>query len=207
MKKVKKRIGIFGGTFDPPHKGHIAIAEKAMEQFSLDRIYFIPAYLPPHKPNRDFITAKQRLTMVKLAFGGHKNFRISTVELQRRGISYTIDTLKTFKRRFPNADLILIIGADNLAQFQSWKSPKQILRLAALAVYKRRGFNASLKNRSIAFQPIKGKLLQVSSTKIRNKLEKRMGVSKLITKQIERYIKKHSLYLYINQAARKRNKK
>jgi len=202
-----KRIGIFGGTFDPPHKGHIAIAEKAARQLSLDRIYFVPAYMPPHKLHRDFITAKQRLTMVKLAVRGHNNFRISTVELQRRGISYTIDTLKTFKRRFPNADLILIIGADNLAQFQSWKSPKQILRLAALAVYKRRGFNASLKNRSIAFQPIKGKLLQVSSTKIRNKLEKRMGVSKLITKQIERYIKKHSLYLYINQAARKRNKK
>jgi len=199
------RIGIFGGTFDPPHKGHIAIAEEAMKQLSLDTIYFVPAYLPPHKLKHYSMTAKHRLTMVKLAIDGHKDFKVSTIELQRRGISYTVDTLKAFRSRFPNASLILIIGADNLEQFQLWKSPKAILQLASLAVYKRRGFNQSLKNQNIAFQPIKGKLLQVSSTEIRNRLVKGLAVSKLLSRPIERYIKRHSLYLHSHSIVRKRN--
>ncbi|MGD0590391.1 MAG: nicotinate (nicotinamide) nucleotide adenylyltransferase [Bacteroidota bacterium] len=198
------RIGIFGGTFDPPHKGHIAIAEEAMKQLSLDTIYFVPAYLPPHKLQHYSMTAKHRLTMVKLAIDGHKDFKVSMVELQRRGISYTVDTLKAFRSRFPNAALILVIGADNLEQFQSWKSPKAILQLASLAVYKRRGFNRSLKNQNIAFQLIKGQLLQVSSTEIRKRLVKGLTVSKLLSRPIERYIKRHSLYLRSYPIIRKR---
>ncbi|MGA3286560.1 MAG: nicotinate-nucleotide adenylyltransferase [Bacteroidota bacterium] len=198
------RIGIFGGTFDPPHKGHITIAKEAMKQLSLDTIYFVPAYLPPHKLQHYSMTAKHRLTMVKLAIDGHKDFKVSTIELQRRGISYTVDTLKAFRCRFPNATLILIIGADNLEQFQSWKSPKAILQLASLAVYKRRGFNQSLKNQNIAFQPIKGQLLQVSSTEIRKRLVKGSTVSKLLSRSIERYIKRHSLYLRSHPIIRKR---
>ncbi len=188
------RIGIFGGTFDPPHKGHIAIAEKAMKQLSLDTIYFVPAYLPPHKLQHYSITAKHRLTMVKLAIDGHKDFKVSTIELRRRGISYTVDTLKSFRNRFPNAALILIIGADNLGQFQSWKSPRAILQLASLAVYKRRGFNQSLKNQNIAFQPIKGQLLQVSSTEIRNKIAMGLNIRALVASSIAHYIKQQSLY-------------
>jgi nicotinate-nucleotide adenylyltransferase len=205
MRKTLKRIGIFGGTFDPPHRGHIAIAEKAMKQFLLNKIYFVPAYLPPHKLNRNFVTAKQRLSMARLAVKGHKNFRVSTVELERRGISYTIDTLKAFRHRFPDADLVLIIGADNLEQFQLWKSPQKILQLAALAVYKRRGYNRSLKNKDIPFQPIKGRLYRISSTEVRKKLGNKSSVSKLLPEPIERYIKRHSLYLHSSPAAGKRN--
>jgi nicotinate-nucleotide adenylyltransferase len=205
MPKTIKRIGIFGGTFDPPHKGHIAIAEKAMKQFSLNKIYFVPAYLPPHKLNRNFVTAKQRLAMARLAVKGHKNFRVSTVELERRGISYTIDTLKAFRRRFHNADLILIVGADNLEQFQSWRSPQKILQLAALAVYKRKGFNRSLKCKDIPFQPIKGRLYRISSTEVRKRLGNKSAVSKLLPEPIERYINRHSLYLHSSPAAGKRN--
>jgi len=204
MEKAMKRIGIFGGTFDPPHKGHIAIAEKAMKQFSLNRIYFVPAYLPPHKLNRNFITVKQRAAMVRLAIRGHNNFKISTLEMQRRGISFTVDTLNAFKNRFPDAELILIIGADNLEQFQSWKSPKRILQLAALAVYKRRGFGRSLKNQDIAFEPIEGRFFEISSTEVRKRLGKRLTVSKLIQKPVERYIKHHSLYLHLNPVDGKR---
>jgi len=198
------RIGIFGGTFDPPHKGHIAIAEAAMKQLSLDTIFFIPAYLPPHKLQHYSMTAKHRLTMLKLAVDRNKDFKVSTIELQRRGISYTVDTLKDFRSHFPYADLILIIGADNLEQFQSWRSPKTILQIASIAVYKRWGFNQSLKNQNIAFQPIKGQLLQVSSTEIRKRLMKGLAVSKLMPRSIERYIKRHSLYLHSHSIVRKR---
>ena len=203
--KYMRRIGIFGGTFDPPHKGHSAIAEEAMKQLSLDTIYFVPAYVPPHKLHHYSMTSEHRLAMVKLAIDGHKDFKVSTIELQRRGISYTVDTLKAFRSRFPNADLILILGADNLEQFQLWKSPETILQLASLAVYKRRGFNQSMKNQSIAFQPIKGKLHQVSSTEIRNRLMKGLAVSKLLSRSIERYIKRHSLYSQSIVLKRNRN--
>jgi nicotinate-nucleotide adenylyltransferase len=197
-----KRIGIFGGTFDPPHNGHLAIAKQALKQFSLDRIYFVPAFLPPHKLELAPTRTNHRLSMVKLAIAGQIKYKVSAVELQRRGISYTINTLMRFHDQFPTAELILIIGADNLAQFHTWKSPNKILQLASLAVYQRKGFNQSLKNLDIAFQRIKGQLLQVSSTEIRSRIEKGKSISRLVPRSVETYIKQYSLYL--NSPAQKR---
>jgi nicotinate-nucleotide adenylyltransferase len=189
-----KRIGIFGGTFDPPHKGHIAIAEQAKGQLGLDCVWFVPAYIPPHKHQHSSTSAQHRLKMIKLAVSGRKKFKISAIELERRGISYTIDTLKAFKQQFPEAELVLIIGADNLAQFNSWKSPKTILQLASLAVYKRKGFSPTLKDSAIDFILLKGSMLQVSSTEIRNRIEKGLPIQALVPNPIVLYIKRHSLY-------------
>jgi nicotinate-nucleotide adenylyltransferase len=188
------RIGIYGGTFDPPHAGHIAIARQALKQLSLTRLYFVPACIPPHKTLRPSTPAKHRLAMVKLATAGQKEFQISAVELQRRGVSYTIDTLKYFRKRFPSAELILIIGADNLAQFDAWKSPKEILKLASLAVYKRRGFNRSLMSKKTIAVSLKGRIYPISSTEIRKKLKKELSVSRLISKPVFKYIQDNSLY-------------
>jgi nicotinate-nucleotide adenylyltransferase len=132
--------------------------------------------------------------MMKLAVRGKKGLKVSTLELMRRGISYTIDTLKEFKKRFPAAELVLIIGADNLAQFNSWKSPKTILTLAVLAVYKRKGFNQSLRDNEIDFILLKGRMLRVSSTDIRNKIEIGFPIRELVPNSIVLYIKQHSLY-------------
>ena len=189
-----KRIGIFGGTFDPPHKGHIAIAEQAKRQLGLDCVWFIPAYIPPHKHQHSPTSAQHRLKMIKLAISGRKKFKISAIELKRRGISYTIDTLKVFKQQFPEAELVLIIGADNLSQFNAWKSPRTILQLASLAVYKRKGFNPSLKDSAIDFILLKGRMLRVSSTEIRNRIEKGLPIRALVPNPIVLYIKRHSLY-------------
>jgi nicotinate-nucleotide adenylyltransferase len=189
-----KRIGIFGGTFDPPHKGHIAIAEQAKRQLGLDCVWFIPAYIPPHKHQHSSTSAKHRLKMIKLAVNGKKRFKISAIELKRRGISYTIDTLKAFKQQFPEDELVLIIGADNLAQFNSWKSPKTILQLASLAVYKRKGFNPLLNDSTIDFILLKGRMLRISSTEIRNRVEKGLPIRALVPNPIVLYIKRHSLY-------------
>jgi len=104
------RIGILGGTFDPPHNGHIAIAEQACKQLKLDKIILVPAYIPPHKTHKSSISASHRLNMLKLAIDGRKGFKVSSVELKRKGISYTIDTLKALKKQYRNSDLILIIG-------------------------------------------------------------------------------------------------
>jgi nicotinate-nucleotide adenylyltransferase len=199
-----KRIGIFGGTFDPPHKGHIAIAEQAMKQLGLDCVYFIPAYIPPHKQQHSSTTVQHRLNMMKLAVSGRKEFKVSTIELRRRGISYTVDTLTVFKKRYPKAQLVLIIGADNLLQFNSWKSPKTILQLASLAVYKRKGFHLPLKESTIDFILLKGQMLLVSSTAIRNKIERGLAIPALVQNSVALYIKQHSLYLTQTHTPQKR---
>jgi len=204
MEKTKKRIGIFGGTFDPPHKGHIAIAEQAKKQLGLDFVYFIPAYIPPHKQQHSSTTAYHRMKMMNLAVDGRKEFRASAIELKRRGISYTVDTLKAFKRRFPKAELVLIVGADNLAQFDLWKSPETILQLASLAVYKRKGFNLSLKNSAIDFILLKGRMIHLSSTEIRNKIGMKIPIRTLVPNSIALYIKKHSLYPILTHVPIKR---
>jgi nicotinate-nucleotide adenylyltransferase len=199
-----KRIGIFGGTFDPPHKGHISIAEQAVKQLGLDCMYFIPAYIPPHKQQHLSITAQHRVAMMKLAVSGRKEFKVSTIELRRRGISYTVDTLKVFKKRFPKAQLVLIIGSDNLLQFHSWKMPKSILQLASLAVYKRKGFNLQLKENTINFILLKGRMLPVSSTEIRNKIEKGLPIHAFVPDSVALYINQHSPYSTLTHNSHKR---
>ena len=188
------RIGIFGGTFDPPHRGHIIIAEQAKKQLGLDCVYFIPAYIPPHKQHHSSTTALQRMNMMKLAVKGKKGMKVSAIELQRRGISYTVDTLNSFKRRFPKAELVLIIGADNLSQFQSWKSPNIILKNASLAVYKRKGFTQFLKKNVLDCIVLKGHMLRISSTDIRTKIERGYPLRDLVPGAVVHFIQQHSLY-------------
>jgi nicotinate-nucleotide adenylyltransferase len=148
--------------------------------------------------------AQHRLKMMKLAVHGKKEFKVSTIELKRRGISYTVETLKTFKRRFPKAELVLIIGADNLAQFHSWKSPKTILKLASLAVYKRKGFSLFLKDSSIDYVILKGRMLCISSTEIRNKMKMGFPIRDLVQNSIILYINQHSLYSVLTHVSPKR---
>lgn len=196
MKTVSSsnRIGIYGGTFDPPHKAHIAIAKLARKQLSLNKIYFVPAYIPPHKQVFSTAQAKDRIKMVKLAIRGQKEFIASDLELKRGGISYTIDTLKVFKKNHSHSELILIIGADNLAQFRSWKSRKAILQLASLAVYRRKGFNWIFKNQDIKYYPIKGELSEVSSTEVRKRIRDGLSILSFVPRLVSIYIKQHSLY-------------
>jgi len=199
-----KSIGIFGGTFDPPHAGHIAIAEQALKQLGLDCVYFIPAFIPPHKHQYTSITARHRMNMMKLAVSGRKEFKVSAIELRRRGISYTIDTLHAFKKRFPKAQLVLLIGADNLLQFDSWKSPKTILQLASLAVYKRKGIHLPSTKSTIDFILLKGRMLFVSSTEIRNRIEQGYPIHALVPDSVALYIKQHSLYSTLSHISRQR---
>jgi len=132
--------------------------------------------------------------MMNLAIGVRKEFKVSSIELKRRGISYTVDTLKVFKHRFPHTDLVLIIGADNLLQFRSWKSPKKILQIASLAVYKRKGFHLPLKGSAVDFILLKGRMLRISSTEIRNKVKMGFPIRTLVPNSVALYIKHHALY-------------
>ena len=134
------------------------------------------------------------MAMIRAAVRGRKEFKASPIELRRRGISYTVDTLKTFKKRFPETEMVLILGADNLMQFQTWKSPKTILRLASLAVYKRKGFHRALSTTTLNYSVLKGPMLRLSSTAIRTRIARGLSIHTLVPKSIEQYIKQHVLY-------------
>jgi len=196
------RVGIYGGTFDPIHNGHIVIAEQAIKQLHLDVVYFVPAYIPPHKTTLSFTTSAQRLTMVKRAIAHKKFMKCSDIELRRGGISYTVDTLTVFKKRYPHAQLTLILGSDNYEQFYSWKKPETILQLASLAVYKRHGSVWSLNNLSIPFEIIQGIFLRVSSSDIRNRILRGLPVQSLVPLPVGNYINHHSLYTKSNPHAK-----
>src|SRR5262245_6787175 len=132
-----RRIGLFGGTFDPPHLGHLVLAECARDRLGLDEVRFIPAGQPPHKPGRRITGAARRVAMARLAVRGNRAFAVSTLETRRGGPSFTIETLREVAADSPRARLFLLMGADSLDDFATWREPEAILRLATLAVAKR----------------------------------------------------------------------
>jgi nicotinate-nucleotide adenylyltransferase len=136
------KLGIFGGTFDPVHYGHLLLAESAREQLSLDEVWFVPAAIAPHKQDRPkqeqhSVTAKQRIEMLELAIAGHAAFRVSTIEIDRGGVSYTVDTLLAIADQKPEAELFLLMGADSLRDLLTWRDPQRICELAWPVVSRR----------------------------------------------------------------------
>ena len=129
-----RRIGLFGGTFDPPHLGHLVLAEWARMRLRLDRVVFMPAGTPPHKRGRRLTDAAHRLAMTRLAVRGNPAFVVSAFEARRAGPSFTVDTLRHLRGRQPGARFYLLMGADSLADFPTWHQPGEIARLATLVV-------------------------------------------------------------------------
>ena len=191
---TRTRFGIFGGTFDPPHLGHLIIAQTAVEDLELDKVLFVPAASPPHKTDRLMATASHRLAMLKLAIKGNKKFEASVLELHRGGISYTVDTLRSLNERYPHAELFLLLGEDNYAEFHSWKSPEEIVRLASLVIYHRSGYG-NVKGSSYPVTELKGPLFELSSTEIRKKVSRGQSIRYFVTKEVASYIKSKKLYI------------
>jgi len=133
------RIGLFGGSFNPVHIGHLRLAEACYRQARLDRVEFMPAAQQPHKPHGPVANAQHRLAMLQLAIAGNPAFEISTDEIDRGGVSYTVDTLRAFKARRPDARLFLLLGADSLADLPEWREAAAICQLATPLVVRRAG--------------------------------------------------------------------
>jgi nicotinate-nucleotide adenylyltransferase len=133
------RIGVLGGTFDPPHHGHLVLARSAAHQLGLDRVLLVPASSPPHKPGGPTLPAAERLGLVQAAVAGDPVLEASGLEVERPGPSYTVDTLERVARDNPGADLWFILGADQMALFASWERPQRIAEIARLAVARRAG--------------------------------------------------------------------
>jgi nicotinate-nucleotide adenylyltransferase len=185
------RIGLFGGTFDPPHVGHLALAEAARQRLRLDRVVFVPAGDPPHKRGRRLSPAADRLAMTRLAVRGLPGFEVSTVEIRRRGPSFTVDTLRRLAARHPGARLFLLLGADSLGEFRTWRDPDGIRRLATLAVAARPGHRLRLPR---GVRRIDSPPLDVSSSALRARARAGRPLRVLVPEPVARYIERHRLY-------------
>jgi nicotinate-nucleotide adenylyltransferase len=186
------RIGIFGGTFNPIHFGHLVLAEQAYEKLNLDKVIFIPSFYPPHKKSHDVISALHRYNMVKLAIKGNPRFEISDIEVKRKGRSFLIDTLRQLKKIYPKAKLFFISGSDTSEQMSRWKSIDEILNLAKFVLAKRPGYRLKKYNKNISVISITE--LDVSSSMIRRKISQGKSIRYLMPLRVYRYIKQKGLY-------------
>jgi nicotinate-nucleotide adenylyltransferase len=189
---VTRRVGLFGGTFDPPHLGHLLIAEWALEELELDRVVFMPAGSPPHKRRHELSAADARIAMTRLATSRNPRFRVSTLETRRRGLSFTVDTLRELKRSTRGADLVLILGADSLDDFRNWHAPREIMRLATLAVAARPAAHRVRRRRGVV--ALQNPPLALSSSAIRARVRAGRSVRYLVPDAVARYIARHRLY-------------
>jgi nicotinate-nucleotide adenylyltransferase len=183
------RVGIFGGTFDPPHWGHLLLAETAREELRLDRVLFVPARVPPHKTTRHVSPAPVRVRLLRAALRGSA-FEISRVELERPGPSYTVDTLEAIARRMPGARLFLLIGADSLADLPTWREPARIARLATLAVARRPGVPDPTSRVVVLGNPP----VDLSSSELRARVARGKSIRFRVPPAVERLVVSLGLY-------------
>jgi nicotinate-nucleotide adenylyltransferase len=185
-------IGIFGGSFNPPHMGHLALAEAARDRCGLDRVIWVPSAVPPHKQAEGMPAAHHRLEMTRLAIGADAHFALSEVELRRDGPSYTVDTIRELQAERPDARFHLIVGGDQLAQFQTWRQPDEILALVRLIVYPRE--DGGTVDPRDGVEILEGPLLSVSATEVRRLLAQGRSVRYLVPDAVIAYLDEHGLY-------------
>jgi len=213
------RIGLFGGTFDPVHNGHLRAARLVQKRFGLDRIFFVPSAIPPHKARPDMAPARDRLGMTALAVAGRGDWTASPVELRAGGPSYSIRTIETMRRRFPRARLFFIVGADAFLEIKTWREWARVLRSCAFIVMTRPGFRLAaaagvlgpawkdalrrvvpggrLSDRefdppAVFFLPIAA--LPVSSTRIRARARDGRSLAGLVPRAVADHIRTKGLY-------------
>lgn len=188
-------IGLFGGTFDPPHRGHLLAAREAIRYCRLDRVVFIPAGDPPHKSARAIAPGPDRWRMVRLAIRGRRRFSASPLELRRRGPSFTYDTVRAMSRRLPGRPLSFIVGADTVAEIPTWHRWRDLLRAARFVVVARPGYRLRpLRGAGDRFDLVRVRGLRISSTRIRATLRHGRPVGRDLTPPVRAYIRRTGLY-------------
>ena len=189
------RLGIFGGSFDPPHVGHLLAAVDAFDALELDRLVFVPAATQPLKVGLQVSPAHHRLAMVRLLAGSDERFGVDATEIDRAGLSYTVDTLETFAQRFPTAERFFLVGEDAWATFASWREPGRILELARLAILRRPAVagegRPELPHGTIALAT---RLVEVSSTEIRERARRGKSLRGFVPAPVAKYIETERLY-------------
>lgn len=196
--RAGERIGILGGSFDPPHFGHLALAEWARLELALDRVVFVPAGVPPHKRDRERSPIAHRVAMTRLAVRDNPSFEVDTIEARRRGPSWTADTVRTLAQRWPQARLHLLMGADMFATFDTWREPEVIAAHAVLVVAIRPGTRPPRRSRwtkqGLGVVWLSNPGLEVSSSALRERAGTGWGTRYLMPDAVGRYAERHGLY-------------
>jgi nicotinate-nucleotide adenylyltransferase len=182
------RVGIYGGTFDPVHHGHLILARQALEEFKLDEVVFVPAAESPFKIHNHTALAADRLAMLRLAIADEDGFSVDPLEIERGGISYSIDTVEMFRRRDPQAELFFLVGEDNADRFTEWHRFEELKKLVCFVVLTR-----SEELQSPEY-PVVQRRIEISSTEIRNRVANQEPITYLVPESVKRYIEQHQLY-------------
>ncbi len=194
MNNTIKRLGLFGGSFNPIHNGHLLIARMALEKLNLDRIFFIPAAKSPFKPEIELAPDKERLKLLRLALSGETKFEIDEQEIKRKGISYTIDTVRNYKKKFPDDQLFYIIGADHANILPKWKNANELAKLVEFAIFSRPGENNLEIPLPFRGTVIKGFSFSASSTIIRDRIKNSLPIKWLVVDAVAEAINNSKLY-------------
>jgi nicotinate-nucleotide adenylyltransferase len=186
------RLGILGGTFNPVHFGHLLLAQEALEQLSLEKVIFVPSFLPPHKTGEDLASADRRLRMVSIAVKDNRSFDVSDMEIERKSKSYSIDTLREFLSVYAEAELFFISGSDALKDLSSWKDIEEIKKIANFAAAARPGYGSEDVPEFV--RTISMPRIAISSSLIREKIRKKRSIKYLLPEDLRAYIEDEGLY-------------
>jgi nicotinate-nucleotide adenylyltransferase len=199
------RLGIFGGTFDPIHFGHLLLAEYCREVCRLDQLWFMPAIVAPHKQHREATPAATRIEMLQLAIAGHPQFHVSDLEIRRGGVSYTVDTLEALHQEFPRTQLFFLMGADSLEDFPTWRQPDRICELAIPVCVRRFGsaepdfarlapWTSSARLAEIQNYAVAMPRIELSSTELRQRCAAGQSIRFQTPRAVEEFIRHHHVY-------------
>ncbi|CAG0960981.1 nicotinate-nucleotide adenylyltransferase [Anaerolineae bacterium] len=202
MAELEGGIGVLGGTFDPPHIGHLVIAQEAVSQLCLSKIFFAPTRKPPHKLSNDITPIEHRLAMVQLAIAPHPRFALSRVDADRAGPTFTVDTMRLLREQFGNhAELFFIMGMDSLASILTWHAPDQLIRLCKLAVFNRPGFTANLDELESSLPGVSARVvflksptLEIAASDIQRRVRAGQPIAQHVPVTVADYIARHNLY-------------
>lgn len=199
-----QRIGIMGGTFDPIHMGHLVLGEAAYEQFSLDKVYYMPSAKPPHKQDCSVTPDINRCAMVDLAIYDNDHFKLSLLEINRGGFTYTADTLRELAEKYPDVEVYFIVGGDSLASLEKWREPEVVLSLCHLVAAVRDNVDEETIDKQIAYlnekyhtdiQKLNTPNISISSSFLRENVKAKKSIKYYVPSLVEEYIKKHKLYI------------
>jgi nicotinate-nucleotide adenylyltransferase len=187
---ASKRLGLYGGSFDPVHTGHLILAREAMEQLSLDYVIFIPALLSPHKEGSPPISAQDRWDMVTAAIHGENNFLADDMEILREGVSYTIDTVRSYHQKFPDTRIFYLIGGDNVPDLHTWREIESLQELVTFVILQRGNACEIPENFELVSRTI-----NISSTEVRNRVASGQSIRYLVPEMVQEIILSRQLYV------------